>query len=158
MKFTIFANFGPKFRSLRSIEVNALKIVDQNIRKGINIISLVHQCDVTCSSWTLSRHIIQNFLYFSHFWAKSKAYKARKISLPRKINWKVSACICVTSQAWSDDFFRLSWTLSRHFWWNCPIFVIFGPKMRSESPNMQDHTQIRALGSPKVPGTTREMN
>ena len=99
MKFTIFANFGPKFRSLRSIEVNALKIIDQNIRKGINIIALVHQCDVTCSSWTLSRHFIQNFLYFSHFGAKSKAYKARKISLPRKINWKVSACICVTSQA-----------------------------------------------------------
>ena len=77
--------------------MNELKIIDQNITGGINITALVYQCDVTRSSWTLSRHFIQNSLYFSHFGAKSKAYKARKMSLQRKINWKVSTYIRVTS-------------------------------------------------------------
>ena len=58
--------------------MNELKIIDQNITGGINITALVYQCDVTRSSWTLSHHFIRNSLYFSHFGAKSKAYKARK--------------------------------------------------------------------------------
>ena len=58
--------------------MNELKIIDQNITGGINITALVYQCDVTRSSWTLSRQFIRNSLYFSHFGAKSKAYKARK--------------------------------------------------------------------------------
>ena len=52
---------------------------------GLNITALVYQCDVTCSSWTLSRHFIQNFLYFSHFGAKLKADKARKYLFQEKL-------------------------------------------------------------------------
>ena len=77
-------------------------------------------------SWTLNCHFVRNSLYVSHFGAKSKPCKARKISIQTKINCKVSTYISVTSQAGLDDFFRLSWTLSCHFIRNSLYFSHFG--------------------------------